>query len=253
MGYKYQVNHEYFHDINNEYKAYILGFIYADGSIIQPKGNRQLKLTIAIQEEDGYILNKLAKEAGGKDVSKSFSPSSQIKGWKPKAVLEINSNILGNKLISYGCNINKSKIGMEFPSLCSELIPHFIRGFLDGDGSILIKKLTYKYKRKTDWKVKNAHKQRYKMVIAFASTDKIFLEKITEYLPSKKFYISSRLRKQMVYTLWIENTEDVLNCFNYLYQNANFFLKRKFDKLEEFNMTIKSEAEDTSSERLETT
>ena len=57
----------------------------------------------------------------------------------------------------------------------------------------------------------------------------------------------------MVYTLWIENTEDVLNCFNYLYKNANFFLKRKFDKLEEFNMTIKSEAEDTSSERLETT
>lgn len=253
MGYKYKVNHGYFEKIDEEYRAYILGFIYADGSVGQPLGNRQLKLTIAIQLEDGYILKKLANEAGGRDVYISHSPSSVIKNWKKKAVLDISSNQIGNSLINYGCKINKSRVGMEFPNLDNHLIPHFIRGFLDGDGSIIIKKINYKYKRKTTRNLKVSHKQRYKLKIAFCSTDKVFLETIAKHLPIKKYYLVSKKRKQIVYILWIENPEDVNNSLNYLYKDATYFLKRKHDKIEEFNKTIKSQAENAFSEGLETT
>lgn len=253
MGYKYKVDHDYFKEINDEYKAYILGFIYADGSIVQPKGNRELYLRVEIQEEDKYILDKLAQECGGRNVSISNPPSSLKKGWKNKAQITITSNKLCWSLMNYGCNINKSKVGMKFPKLSITMIPHFIRGFMDGDGSIIIKSLNYKYKRKTTYTIKKPHTQQYKLKLAFCSTDKTFLEDVYKHLPSKKFYMAERKRTMMTYILWIENLQDVQNCLSYLYQDANYFLKRKHDKLDEFNKTIKSEVVDTSTERLETT
>jgi hypothetical protein len=253
MGYKYKVNHEYFEKIDSEYKAYILGFIYADGGIVCPPNNRQMYLRIEIQEEDGYILDRLANEAGGRNVSTIHRPSSILKNWKKKAQITISSNNLCQSLLEKGCNINKSRVGMTFPKLNKDLIPHFIRGFMDGDGSIIIKSLAYKYNRKRDYIIPKPHIQRYKLKLAFCSTDKAFLEKIAEHLPTKKSYIAERKRKMIVYILWIENSEDVKNCLTYLYNDANYFLKRKHDKLEEFNKIIKSQATDTFVEGLETT
>ncbi len=253
MGYKYKTNHEYFNNIDTEYKAYILGLLYADGCISQPKGNRQLKLCISLQEEDGYILDKLASEVIDSKVIIRNPPAVQKKGWKKRATVTIISNSLCNKLISYGCKINKSRVGMLFPDIEDHLIPHFVRGFMDGDGSVIIKKLGYKYKRKKDWALKNAHTDRYKLRIAFSSTDLSFLETIAEYLPIEKFYISYRKRTQLVYTLWIERTNDVQNSIDYLYKDASYYFKRKRDKVEEFNKTIKSQADSTLSEGLETT
>lgn len=65
--------------------------------------------------------------------------------------------------------------------------------------------------------------------------------------------MAKRIRKQTVYILWIENTNDVQSCLTYLYQDAYYFLRRKHDKLEEFNKIIKSEATGAPVERLETT
>ena len=253
MGYIYKVNHEYFEEIDNEYKAYILGLIYADGCIWQPVGNRQLQLRINLQEEDGYILEKFATEAGGRDVKTTHYPSNVSKQWKKTSTVDIHSTKMCQTLIGYGCNIQKSRVGMTFPKLDETLIPHFIRGFMDGDGSIIIKPLGYKYKRKTTYTISTPHVQRYKLRVAFCSTDKTFLEKLFEHLPIKKFYMAKRITKQTVYILWIENTNDVQSCLTYLYQDAYYFLRRKHDKLEEFNKIIKSEATGAPVERLETT
>jgi len=178
MGYKFIVNHEYFEKIDNEYKAYILGFIYADGSVWQSSENRQIQLRVNVQEEDGYILEKLALEAGGKQISIVHYPSNVVKNWKKTALIDIHSTQLCQSLINYGCNINKSRVGMTFPKLDKDFIPHFIRGFMDGDGSIILKPLNYKYKRKATYVTKNAHVQQYKLKIAFCSTDKVFWKKL---------------------------------------------------------------------------
>lgn len=246
MGYKYKVNHEYFDKIDTEYKAYILGLIYADGSIIQPKGNRQMNLRIAIQEEDGYILEKFAIEAAGGQMKTMNPPAVQSKGWKKRRIVSIVSDKLCKKLIELGCNPNKSRVGMTFPKLDNQLIRHFIRGFLDGDGCITEKKVAYNYIRKTNTQRAGGHIQRYQTRMAFTSTDKNFLLNIVKHLNISSVYIKSIKRKQEVYTLWIERVRDFEKTINYLYDNSNYYLERKFNK------TIKSRASGKTEEGLET-
>jgi hypothetical protein len=133
------------------------------------------------------------------------------------------------------------------------MVPHFIRGFLDGDGSLILKKQSYKYKRKTSYSIPNPHQDRFKLVLAFSSTDKEFLLEIAKYLQVEKPYITEKIRTIMNYILWIEVKSDVQRAIVYLYNDCNYFLQRKYNKVIEFNKTIKSEATDTSVERLETT
>lgn len=246
MGYKYKINHEYFDNIDTEYKAYILGFIYADGSIIQPKGNRQMNLRIAIQEEDGYILQKFADEAAGGQIKTMNPPAVQSKGWKKRSIVSIVSDKLCQRLINLGCGPNKSKLGMRFPDLEWHFYSHFIRGFLDGDGYIGQKKVSYNYIRKTTKERKNSHEQRYQPRMAFTSIDNLFLYKIMHYIGIDKFSERSVIRKQEVYTFWIDTVNEFNKAVEYLYKNANYYLERKFNK------TIKSRASGKTEEGLET-
>lgn len=254
MGYKYKVNHHYFDEIDSEYKAYILGFIYADGSVSQPKGNRQLALTISLQEEDGYILEKLSQDACGGNFRIENPPSSSKRGFKKRATVRISSDILCKRLISLGCIQNKSRDGMTFPNLPKEFEKDFVRGFLDGDGSVIFQKnRQYKYVRKTTYAIPNPHRQRYRLRVAFSSTDKKFLEKIAEVLGIIKPYIATKLRKQLNHILWIENRTQVLKSLEFLYSKSTYFLERKYNSFKTFKETIKSQAKDTSLEGLETT
>ncbi len=253
MGYKYKINSDYFKEIDTEYKAYILGFIYADGSIYQPPGNGQKVFRIGIQEQDSYVLEELSISAAGGYKYIVNSPSSIRKGYQPQVCVTIVSDLLCQDLINLGCNIRKSKEGMTFPVLPPHLIHHFIRGFLDGDGSIILKKQTYKYERKTSYGISNPHQDRYKLVLAFSSTDKEFLLEIAKQLQITKPYFTEKTKEATTYILWIERKNDVQRVISYLYNDSKYFLQRKYDKVIEFNKTIKSEAEDTSSDRLETT
>jgi len=142
---------------------------------------------------------------------------------------------------------------MTYPTIDPKLNPHFIRGFLDGDGSVLIQALKYSYKRKTLTKRKDTHIQRFKLRVAFSSTDLIFLQKIAEILDIKNPYIPSIVKKQLNYIFWIEKREVALKSLEFLYSNSLFFLKRKYNNFVTFKETIKSQAEVTISEGLETT
>ena len=255
MGYKYKTNHTYFDKIDSEEKAYLLGLIYSDGTISPKDGNRQHRITIALQEEDGYIFDNFS-ELTSKPPDYRYPPSYKKKGWKPQASFRVTSNNIGETLIKYGCNINKSRVGMDFPTkfIPEKYMNHFIRGFMDGDGSIIIKKRNYKYIRKTKHFLKNAHTENkdYMLKLAFCSTDLEFLKELGKIL-NVKLYIRSKLRKQMVYTAWIERKDEVQKVLKYIYKDATVYFKRKYNKIEEFNMLIKSPAIDTSIEGLETT
>lgn len=252
MGYIHKTNHNYFKKIDSEEKAYLLGLIYADGCIIGQRGNRQSSMIITLQGQDGYILENFSNLTS-MTIKYNHPKSIKDKGWKERACLRVTSNIICEDLIGFGCYINKSRVGMKFPQIPQEFENHFIRGFLDGDGSIILKKVPYKYKRKTSYLLKHIpNKVTFKLRIAFSSTDKVFLETIAKTL-NVKYYLAKRTRVQKVYILWIENKADVSKTIDYLYKNATIFLKRKYDKIEEYNTAIKSQAESKLSEGLETT
>ena len=254
------VNHDYFSVINNERKAYFLGLIYADGTIVNASSsdlkNRQKQLCIALQEEDGYLLEEICKDIKPfKNITYQHPPNIKNKGWKKRAVFKISSNKICEDLINLGCLQRKSIVGMNFPIIDDSLINHFIRGFFDGDGCIYVKEVKNNYKRKKSYNLKNPFQKKLQKKINFCSTSKLFLEKLISKIDenvnfSSKIQWRSRLRSIINYSVTIEGKEDVEKTKQFLYLNSTIFMKRKLDR---FSMAISSQAENTFSEGSETT
>lgn len=62
MKRKYQVNDNFFKEINSEEKAYLLGFFLADGSYcLGSKCTKSYKFSIRLQKEDDSVI-KLFKD-----------------------------------------------------------------------------------------------------------------------------------------------------------------------------------------------
>lgn len=134
---KYTINSNYFNSVDSKDKAYFLGLIYADGSISKNGINRtRSEMKLQLQEQDKSILETF---------NKYLNSNKPLRFTKAKQIQHSNSFGLGlenTKLIEnlkkLGVNPNKSYT-LEFPSesiLPKHLVPHFIRGFFDGDGCI---------------------------------------------------------------------------------------------------------------------
>lgn len=241
-------NHDYFDIIDTEFKAYILGWIYADGCLIPAKGNRQGLFVISVQENDGKeFLPHLAKEINGRVPSVRYYPAQIKRNEKPQLKVSVSSNQIYKALTKYGLQPNKTTHGMKFPSLSKDMESHFIRGFLDGDGSIIYSQTISTYQPKT--KVKT-NKLRDRARIAFTGTDIQFLTELASKLPITKMYIGQKKRNLITYILWIERALDVRAVLKYLYKDATWFLTRKRDKAVKI---ISSEALCKHKERSETT
>lgn len=131
--------------INTEKKAYILGFLAADGGMFWGAGAVCCRLTLKLSEKDHEHVVKL------RDI---ISPSSRVRTYKrPKPKREINKfrsefyvssefsiahNKLSKDLIRHGIVPRKTYI-LESPKyIPSHLIRHWVRGYFDGDGSIVV-------------------------------------------------------------------------------------------------------------------
>lgn len=228
MG-KGKKKHDYFSVIDTEFKAYILGWIYADGTLLPRNGNRQALFCISVQEEDGKeFLIELAREITERVPGRRYYASQIKRGEKPQMRVSISSDQIFSDLVGYGLRPAKTKYGMTFPVLNPKLEHHFIRGFLDGDGSIMYSQTIASYVPKTKPKT---NKLRDRGRIAFIGTDKLFLEEVRKRLPITKHYYGGKQSKNMfTHILWIERALDVRACIDYLYKDATWFLSRKRKK-----------------------
>lgn len=250
-----KIDHSYFNVIDTEYKAYILGFLFADGCIVDNLNGRQKSLRCEIQLQDGYILEKLCMDICNRGYRIKMSPAQIKAGEQPKAVISINSDTLCEKLIEYGCAINKTKYGKTFPSLEKSMERHFIRGFFDGDGCLTVNKVKNRYIRKTTMNISNPFANKLRKRLYFVSTDVKFLDNILRVVQENvslvgKPYRDCRTKIMDCHKLGFEAQKDIEQIANYLYTDATIYLKRKKDK---FYMTISSQAGDKSSEGSETT
>jgi len=126
---KYYVNHDFF-KVWSPDMAYILGFWWADGCM--PRNKKYFN--ILVQERDGYLLQNMLTSMGSN--YKVYTVFKENKFYKYIAIYspEINKDIekLG------GCP-NKSKI-IGFPNVPKKYTCDFIRGYWDGDGTIVKRK-----------------------------------------------------------------------------------------------------------------
>jgi intein-encoded DNA endonuclease-like protein len=203
--------------------AYVLGFLYADGCIINAsKSSRTNYIEFSSNDKDllydikrvlqsdhpiHFIPRKKKRYANGKVYVSSES-----------FVLRIGSKRMFNDLKKIGLIPNKSKI-IRFPDVPKKYLDHFIRGYFDGDGCVHIQKVA-KEKNSVIFK---------RLSLIFTSGSNDFLKDLS--LNLKKFielnqnniYYSHRAYQLRYSTL------DSIELFKFLYKNASkgTYLKRK--------------------------
>lgn len=204
-----------FDKIDNEEAAYWLGFLYADGNI-SSTGNR---LEVRLSIKDLFHLEKFRKF-----LKLSTEIRTGIYNGNGFCHLSIRNKHLWETLDKLGCHPRKSLI-LKFPKLnifkgnIKELVLHFIRGYVDGDGCLSI------YKRNTG-------------VIAtelnIVGTES-FLKTINHIFKDRG-YISNKSCNN-----WDNKAFQLKFSFipsrkiaRYLYENANIYLERKYKKYLEF-------------------
>jgi hypothetical protein len=129
---KYRLNPCAFDLIDSEEAAYLLGFIYADGGV-----NAYNRLTVELQERDIEVLYNLRR------FLESDAPINIRKVKIPRTgemttacVYHAHSQYLAERLKGLGIVPRRGHFCLTELAIPSHLFHHFIRGFMDGDGSL---------------------------------------------------------------------------------------------------------------------
>jgi hypothetical protein len=212
---KYNVDENYFQEIDDQNKAYILGLIYADGNIY--KNRVQLYLVesdLKILEQISALLcgdkNLIKKKAGG--VCK-FKNNSKTYYRKPQVGICVSRKTLINDLKKHGVQNNKT-FKIRFPKLKNELYRHFIRGYFDGDGCFY-NSLVYKNNNRIQ-----------------ITSNKFFIQQMKKFLQKElKLKIGVSLTATLnIQVLNIFGNNQVKIFLTWIYKQSNLKLERKFLK-----------------------
>ena len=122
------VNENYFETIDNEHKAYWIGFLLADGCIIK-NNNKSDTIKFELNIKDKYIIDEFAK-----DIETDLIVKDYKYGKKHNAQIQIKSNKMSSDLSKYGITYRKTLKINSIPDIPQNLIRHFVRGYFDGDG-----------------------------------------------------------------------------------------------------------------------
>jgi hypothetical protein len=134
---KYSVNENYFEKIDTAEKAYLLGFIWGDGSIISVRCNTQLRIQLAQKDQDVLEHFKTALQANYK--IKNRNPIRNG-AHTPCSILCITRTKIVNDLQNLGLSANKNNT-LVYPIIPEHLNRFFILGLSDSDGCIRIDEL----------------------------------------------------------------------------------------------------------------
>lgn len=128
----YKVDADFFDVIDTEQKAYILGFLLADGHV-----STNYKIMFGIHERDRDVLEK---------IKAAMNSDAPVRSKENKVFFEVGSRHMCEVLANYGFTNRKSErfeLAMLLPVVPNTLRKNLVRGMFDGDGSILVYKYPY--------------------------------------------------------------------------------------------------------------
>lgn len=199
-----------FDSIDTEEKAYWLGFLYADGAV----GTNNHLIYLGLAKKDEKHVQKFANflKFTGK-LYYGISKSSKIGNFE-NVKFQVSNKHLHDRLIELGCVAKKSTI-LTFPSISifksNDLIRHFIRGYIDGDGTLTFNSTTNQP--------------------AFSAVGtQSFLQELIKYLPHQAKVSQSQVN---LYHFTLHNgkkKQKATDCMKYLYDNASIYLDRKYQR-----------------------
>ena len=201
-GYHSQSNINYFEKIDTPNKAYILGFITADGGVVERT------LGIEVKREDDDVLKFIASE---------INPNATIKpskyGGKDDSRVIFCSIKMINDLAKYGVIRNKSKTIQRVPEelIPKELLCYYFRGLIDGDGCV--------------------HKDGG---VSIYSGSQPFIEDVQRIICRDSGAKQLGIYHGSTYFVKWTSKKDRQKLYNYLYNsklNNTFYYKRKYKRL----------------------
>lgn len=217
-NHKYKYNENFFSNIDTQDKAYILGLFFADGCV----HSKRNAVSLGLQEIDKNILEQITKclVIGNKNLrfaNNIIKNHKNVVSRKNTYTFEINNEKIKDDLIRLGCTPKKS-FTLKFPNIDEKLQNHFIRGYFDGDGCMWVSK-----KNKVD------------CVFSILGTFE-FLETVQNILYTKCGLNKTKIQKQSsIFRLQYGRKKSCDKFKDYIYRDANMFLRRKYDKFLEIS------------------
>jgi intein-encoded DNA endonuclease-like protein len=210
---KYSVNEKYFEHIDTQEKAYWLGFLYADGCVLErhdKNGNRKgTVMELTLKKDDEEHLRSFLYDIGANYPIKNRTVLCRNKEFG--AVRTVISNVEFCKhLIAHGCVPNKTFV-LQPPNIDDSLVPHFVRGYFDGDGSV-----SFNYETK-------------KGCLSLLGTP-MLLEFIKEKSGISKNIHAHKVKDDNVYCISINGKEAMKTFCQFIYADKTVFLERKWHK-----------------------
>lgn len=214
---KYKLNESFFDNINTPNKAYIMGLLHSDGSNNIDKST----ISISLQEDDKDILEQIRLEVNSEKPLEYLDYSDKHDfgyTYKNQYRLLLFSKHMCEELNNKGITPNKS-LTIGFPNwLNTNLIPHYVRGVYDGDGSI------YRSYRNDN---------NLPITVTITATESFC--KVLKDICKKELNISAGIYDASchngitkVFTLSGRNIAK--KFLDWIYQDADLFLQRKYDR-----------------------
>lgn len=205
-GPRLNVNEDYFKKWSSN-MVYILGFIFADGGIVKVTHNGTSdRLSFGQNKKDIDVLRKIKQE---------LSAEHTLSIGKKYVHFSVHSQIIVDDLKKLGISYRKSfrKTPGKIPNIPQKYIRDFIRGIVDGDGSISFDKKGYPTlsvcgKKEMMTFIRNHFLSKFNIYSKIGQQKK-------NGKPYNLFYITYR-------------SNSAKTLLYYLYDNANLYLERKF-------------------------
>ena len=227
---KFNIN--YFDIIDDEHKAYWIGFIWSDGYLgyrIRDNGREEYNLKLSLMESDYQHLEKFNKDLDGKYCVHFYKIGKKAYQTNQKeARLFITNKYFGENLKSkYGIIPHREDFTKIANNTPFQLAKHLIRGIVDADGSFTA------YKVLDNKKIRD----KYSISICGAETTLRFIEQhlIKQGLINNVERKLDKRHKEPdrdkgCYILHISGKKNVTDVLNYLYGDATIYLDRKYQK-----------------------
>lgn len=206
---------DYFENITTEKQAYFLGLLAADGNISKKTNT----ITLALNIDDGLeLMEEFKKEIKSTGTISIHTDKRTDHKRKTMVKITFTSPKTKNDLQKMEIFPNKTT-GLNYPNINKELDRHFIRGFIDGDGSFF-------YKRGI-------------LVFSLVGTESI-LKTIQNILIENTKINFTKLHKHKTGVFYLKIAhKDTLKIREWIYKDCSIAMKRK-QNYPDRNTTLKS-------------
>ena len=219
---RHRINASYFDSIDTPEKAYWLGFVWADGCISKTttRASGPNRMRLAQKWSERHHLERFNKTI---EADYSITCVKHPNGAKV-AQLDVNCRPFCEARERLGYDVKAKRV--HVPAIPKALLPHFVRGYFDGDGCLSLYDQTVK-----QWTV---HKQEWSITgqRGLMAEIKTILTADAGVTPSVE--LKQYKRSPDTASVRYGKKADVAKLHDYLYQNASVYLESKHQKFVDF-------------------